>query len=113
MYKKYFMNKILRNTVALSLLSFSFFSVTAQEKVSKYYTVPKKDATGEIVMTQQELDDFLEKIAQHKRQQMEKRRNELIINRKTNQLINAKVDTKPQLINDSLSLSENQLLLRE
>lgn len=49
----------------------------------------KTKAVGEIVMTQAELDSFLNNIANLKRQQIEKRKNELSLNRRVNETLAA------------------------
>lgn len=49
----------------------------------------KTKPVGEIVMTQAELDSFLNNIANLKRQQIEKRKNEISLNRKANEVLDA------------------------
>lgn len=114
------MKKTIISIVALSMIQFQSETVLAQDK-----TTNKNKEQGEIVMTQEELDSFLEKIAQHKRNQLEKRRNELIHNRKVNEHVTKintdKVATEKITANvvtqdiptPSVTVDNNSMLLRE
>lgn len=110
------MKKTIISIVALSLIQFQSEAIFAQEKSTN-----KKKEQGEIVMTQKELDSFLEKIAEHKRNQLEKRRNELIGNRKINeQLATAVTDNTATKIVEkeeqkvqNQAIDNNSILLRE
>lgn len=115
------MKKTIISIVALSMIQFQSETVLAQNK-----TTNKNTEQGEIVMTQEELDAFLEKIAQLKRNQLEKRRNELIHNRKVNEHLTkintekvateklaAQVITTDNVATSTQAVDNNSILLRE
>lgn len=110
------MKKTIISIVALSMIQFQSETIFAQDKSTN-----KKKEQGEIVMTQEELDSFLEKIAERKRDQLEKRRNELIGNRKINEQLSqvetdkaaSKIEVKEVQSVLNQSTESNNLLLRE
>jgi hypothetical protein len=66
-----------KNLLCSILLSCSLIPNVIAQKIDR-------PTTGEVVMTQKELDDFLAKIAEMKRQQMLKRQSEIKINSELN-----------------------------